>query len=159
MRTRWALTALTGMTVLAASACGRVEGVATGTAGTPTTTPITTSAGVTTSAPVTTSTDCTDWMIADPWIIFESSLQAPADTLAVGEKGWLDGPVEVEDVRVAGDTDAVEVSHQRVGTEFKCGKELSSRSWIQVDAMAPGTVTLVYDTYRGTVTLTLTITS
>ena len=94
------------------------------------------------------TTRCTDSYIGDPWIAFQSPLPE-GEPLPVGTRTWLSGPSRVTDIKVSGDTDAIKLAEGSTVTEKRCGKVISTRSWVEMTGVRPGTVELSYQ-YAGT---------
>lgn len=108
------------------------------------------------SGTATTTGTCKDVTNADPWIAFQSSLKS-SDELVVGKRGWISGVSKKSDVEVTGDVDAIRVDEGHANTEIRCGTVVSSATWVEVTALAPGTVTLTVNGDRAATTLHLTV--
>lgn len=143
--TRWALTVVIGAATLTMSACRPIDDLA-----------AMVSKMMNSSSPP--SPACGESYIADPWIAFEQPLQSPA-TLTAGKRGWLSGPHQVEDIRVSGDTGAIKLAEGHAVTEMRCGKVVSTRSWVEVTGVKPGTVQLTYPTSDSTKIFEITVTT
>lgn len=124
--------------VVAVGACKPIAGLPGAAAGTP--------PGTAGGTPPTT-TRCTDSYIGDPWIAFQSSFRE-GDPLPVGTRTWLSGPSRVSDIKVSGDTEAIKLAEGSTITEKRCGKVISTRSWVEMTGVRPGTVSLRYQ-YAG----------
>lgn len=123
-----------------------IQGCATTTAGSATANP----AAVTSASP-----SCSEAVTyVDPWVAFTPSLR-DGDTMQVGERGWLSAPRSAADVTVSGSA-AVDVTDESVASQTRCGQVLSTHSWVQVTAVAPGSVT--FSTKGSSQTLQISVT-
>lgn len=88
--------------------------------------------------PTTPNEECT---ISDPYVVFESAL-ADGDTLAVGDRGWLQAS-SVDQVQVQDPSGAVELTEQSLVID-SCDPE-SVQRWVDVTGVAPGAAILTVD--------------
>lgn len=106
------------------------------------TTPPASSATITTSVTTTgptTSSSC-QVVYSDPSIAFEPSL-SDGDVLAVGDTGWISGAESKDDVTFTGTPGAVTLADRSIES-FRSCDHTSTVSWVEVKALAAGSVTL-----------------
>ena len=85
---------------------------------------------------------CDNVIYSDPTIAFEPQMEAGTATLMVGKTTWLAGQIASSGVTVSGPDGVIQLTDMSVATQIRCGQSFGSVEWIEVKALAPGTVTI-----------------